>query len=136
MVIDVNLLKRQGKTSGSFVFPFTVEKELALSPDYEFGNAEIQCEVVINDRDVEVYGTISYVVNGQCARCLENASKQVEISFDEVFSERPQEDEYRFKSGKIDLSELVRDNVLFSQPTILLCKEDCEGITVDGIRDN
>lgn len=52
MVIDVNLLKRQGKTGGSFVFPFTVEKELALSPDYEFGNAEIQCEVVINRRGV------------------------------------------------------------------------------------
>ncbi len=136
MVIDINLLKRQGKTSESFVFPFTVDKNLALSPDYEFSDAEIRCEVVINDGDVEVYGTIAYKVNGQCVRCLENASKQVEISFDEVFSERPQEDEYRFKSGRIDLSELVKDNVLFSQPTILLCKEDCKGISVDGSEDN
>ncbi len=133
MVIDVNLLKRQGKTSESFVFPITIDKELALSPDYEFSEAEINCEVFLNGGNVDVYGTLSYVVSGQCARCLGHAGTKVEISFDEVFSERPQEDEYRFKSGKIDLSELIKDNVLFSQPTILLCKEDCEGIKVDEL---
>ncbi len=134
MVIDINLLKRQGKTSEKFKFPFEIDKNLALSPDYEFKNAVLKCEVELKEDYVVVFGEISYTVVGDCVRCLEKTEKPVKVEFDEIFSERPMEDEYSYKSGRLDLGELIKDNVLFSQPTVIYCKDDCDAfknLTID-----
>lgn len=128
MIIDINSIKRQGLDRQTFTFSFEIDKELILDPSYIFTNAKVDGEVVLDGRKVIVKGQISYDASGQCARCVEDAVNHISCPFSEVFSERPEEDEYRYKSGLVDLTELVKDNVLYSQPSIILCSEDCLGL--------
>ena len=127
MVIDVNSLKRQGKTREDISFSVPIDGDLSLSPEIEFCNGKFEGEVVIADK-VEIKGKFSYDAKGVCARCLEPCVNVVEYDVDATFCERPEEDDYAYKSGRIDLKELFFDSVLASQPYLLLCKQDCRGL--------
>lgn len=127
MVIDINLLKRQGKESENLEFDFPIDSEISLSPDITFTQGKFIGELVL-DGKVFVTGTIEATVQGECSRCLEPASELVKIDVDEVFSERPIDDEYRYKSGLVDLSEMFKDKLLANQPTVIYCKQECKGL--------
>ena len=127
MVIDVNLLKRQGKDSENFEFIFSVDSEICLSPDIKFTQGKFTGELVL-DGKVFVTGTLEVLAEGDCSRCLEPAKELVVIDVDEVFSERPVDEEYRYKSGLVDFSEMIKDKLLSNQPTVIFCKEGCKGL--------
>lgn len=127
MVVDVNLLKRQGKESEELDFDFPVDSEINLSPDIKFTKGKFKGELVL-DGKVFVTGMLEVLAEGDCSRCLEPAKELVQIEVDEVFSERPQEDEYRYKSGLVDFSEMIKDKLLSNQPTVIFCKEGCKGL--------
>ncbi len=127
MVIDVNLLARQGKEKEDIFFEFLVKEELILSPEMKIESGNFKGEIFLDDK-IYVNGIITIIVTGPCSRCLQDAKEIVEIEVDEVYSQRPQEDEYGYKSGKVDLTEMVNDKILANQPSILLCDLDCKGL--------
>ena len=127
MVIDINLLKRQGKTCQEINFEFPIDKEVNLTPDIQMVSGEFIGEIQLEDK-VYISGDIKVLVKGVCSRCLADTQEEVLIEVDEVFSERPIEEEYRYKSGMVDLSEMVRDKLLSFQPSVLLCHKDCKGL--------
>lgn len=127
MVIDINKLARQGKSVQDFYFDFPVDKQLVLSPDIVLERGEIQGEIILEDK-VYVQGKITFKISGSCSRCLEDAKQDIQVDVEEVFSQRPQDDEYRYKSGMVDLTEMVKDKILSNQPAILLCDINCKGL--------
>ncbi len=127
MVIDINLLKRQGKTCEQLEFEFPIESGVNLSPDIRLESGKFIGEIVLEDK-VFISGDIKVLAVGECSRCLEKAQEEICIEVDEVFSERPVEDEYRFKSGRVDLSEMIRDKLLSNQPSVILCNKECKGL--------
>lgn len=127
MVIDVNLLARQGKELEDFSFDLLINQDLVLAPETELVNGKIQGTIYLEDK-IYVKGIITFIVKGACSRCLEPANELVEVDFDEVFSQRPVDDEYGYKSGKVDLTEMVNDKILSNQPSVLLCNENCKGL--------
>ena len=127
MVIDINLLKRQGKTCEQLEFDFPIESEVNLCPDIRLESGKFIGEIVLKDK-VYISGDIKVIARGECSRCLADAEEEILIEVDEVFSERPVDDEYRYKSGRVDLSEMIRDKLLSNQPTVILCSKDCKGL--------
>ena len=127
MVIDVNLLARQGKEREPLSFEFPIKQDLILSPEMKITVGEFNGEIVLQEK-IQIRGTITFIVTGECSRCLEDATSKVEIEVDEKFSQRPQDDEYGYKSGRVDLSEMINDKILSNQPTILLCDLNCKGL--------
>ena len=127
MVIDVNKLARQGKESEDICFDFPVKEELIISPEMKIESGEFKGEILLQDK-VYVQGIITLKVSGACSRCLEDAIQLVEIDVEEVFSQRPQEDEYRYKSGLVDLTDMINDKILSNQPSVLLCDINCKGL--------
>jgi len=74
---------------------------------------------------------LSTTASGTCARCLETYPFRIDHDFS--FVAKPASgDEDRalsFYSGdEIDLSPLVREELLLSLPTRPLCREDCPGL--------
>jgi len=80
--------------------------------------------------DVEVTLIISYLLKGQCSYCLSDAQKRIEYETTVLFVPEHSDDDYYYDGNKINLKTAVDDAILMSQPQILLCKEDCEGIDV------
>ena len=88
-----------------------------------------------------VSGMIDADVVFDCTRCLEPIAKHLEILFEAVFVDASEEDtsaeseiadelldESLVEDGKIDMAEVVREQILLAIPEQIFCREDCKGL--------
>ena len=124
--------------------------ELTLSPDQidlDIGGTSLIGEVKFSgetERVTEkahVRGSINAELNVDCTRCLETVTSKLEILFDDVFVD-PAEDSDEIEvalqaeeldesiaiDGKIDIAEVVREQIILALPDQAFCKEDCKGL--------
>ena len=83
------------------------------------------------DVSVGVNFTVSYALEGQCSYCLNAARKEIKKDFDVLFVREKDPDNYYYDGITINLKTAVDDAILFSQPDVILCKDDCTGIDVN-----
>ena len=81
------------------------------------------------ERGVSVTGSVSFVWEGDCRRCLETTGGPVTIDIDEIFQvdAPPDSDIIDFDGDQIDLVPIVADAVVLSLPLAPLCGDDCAG---------
>jgi len=84
---------------------------------------------------VLVTGTAHAELTGECARCLEPITDEVDAGFQELFvydsgrSADDEDDEVRRLEGDLlDLEPLLRDAVVIELPFQPLCSDDCPGL--------
>ncbi|SFP08019.1 YceD family protein [Amycolatopsis rubida] len=88
---------------------------------------------------VLVTGTAAAVATGECSRCLDPVTENVEADLTELFAypgsateETTDEDEIpRLVDDRIDLEPTVRDAVVLALPLAPLCREDCPGLCIE-----
>lgn len=87
---------------------------------------------------VLVTGTAYAVLDGECARCLEPISDEVEVRFQELFvyaehqTSHDEDDEVsRLEDDLVDLEPLLRDAVVLALPFQPLCEDDCPGLCTE-----
>ena len=139
MIIDLIALR------GS---PF--EFEFSLAPeeiDLESNDAKLKSAVKIKGKltkhiaQTDVQGVIRAELEIECTRCLQQIDREAEFAFEAAFvlSENFTEakeaelnandlDVSVFEGDKIDLTELVREQILLNLPEQVFCKEDCRGL--------
>lgn len=85
---------------------------------------------------VLVTGTVAAPLGGQCGRCLEPITDELEVEVVELFAyadsttdETTEEDEVLRVDGElIDVEPVVRDAVVLALPWTPLCRPDCAGL--------
>ncbi|MFP5072269.1 YceD family protein [Pseudonocardia nantongensis] len=85
---------------------------------------------------VYVSGTATARLEGECSRCLDPLSDEIEIRIGELFAypdsvteETTDADEIpRLVDDRFDLTQAVRDAVVTELPMAPLCREDCPGL--------
>lgn len=132
MEIEVRKLNALKKYTGSLQFDYEPPKDICLIPLCEIvGTVKVAGEYEIFDDDsVGIALTVKYLLRGQCSYCLEKAEKEITFTSDITFVREEDDDNYYYDGIKIVLDSAVNDAILISQPTVLLCKEDCKGIDV------
>ncbi len=87
---------------------------------------------------VLVTGTASAAVVGECARCLEPISDEIEVRFQELFVYDDQsvdpDEEFEvsmLQDDLVDLEPLLRDAVVLALPFQPLCQDDCPGLCAE-----
>jgi uncharacterized protein len=87
---------------------------------------------------VLVTGTAQAALEGECARCLEPISDEIEVRFQELFVYEDQDvdpDEElevsTLRNDLVDLEPLLRDAVVLALPFQPLCTEDCPGLCAE-----
>jgi Predicted metal-binding, possibly nucleic acid-binding protein len=78
-------------------------------------------------------GSFSATVSQPCVRCLDPVVEDVEFDVNETYllhgEEDPdQEDVFALESDVLDVSDVVRQNLLIEVSEFPLCKEDCKGL--------
>lgn len=104
-------------------------------------DAKIKGKISKRITQVDVDGDISTVIETECSRCLQPLEKEFEIPFSVSFvtpenytKEKEAEINEKdlqvsvFEGDKIDLSEIVREQILLNLPTQVFCKDDCKGL--------
>jgi uncharacterized protein len=85
---------------------------------------------------VLVSGTVTAQASGECSRCLDPLTEQVEVELTELYAypdsttdSTTDEDEVsRIHDDLIDLEPVVRDAVVLALPQVPVCSEDCPGL--------
>ena len=120
--------------TGSFEFLFEPPEGTCLVPLCRIDGSVKVCGnyEIYDDDSVGVNFTVEYLISGQCSYCLNDAKQAVKQDFDVLFVTEDDPDNYTYDGRVIDLTTAVTDAILFSQPNLILCKEDCGGIDVNN----
>ena len=134
MKIEVKKLNALKKYTGTFEYDYQPPEDICLVPLCKVdGSVKVKGSFEIyKDDSVGVNFTVKYSIKGQCSYCLKDAEKEVEEAFDILFVTEDDPENYRYDGVNIDLNTAVDDAILFSQPNILLCTEDCTGIETNN----
>lgn len=139
MIVDLTTLK-DAQTSFDFsIVPDEIDLEAGAIKLKDAAEVEGNLKKGIVQTDVR--GKVSARIEAECNRCLQAAEVFLDFPFDAVFVTREnytqeKEAELRaddlevsvFEGDEIDLTELVREQILLNLPTQVFCREDCRGL--------
>lgn len=102
--------------------------ELAHVPEDTPVAAELLMESVVEG--ILASGPVAGTMRLTCARCLKPFDAPFNIEVREVFTPAASldDDAYPVQEGFVDLTPMIRDNVVPAMPFAPLCREDCLGL--------
>lgn len=93
---------------------------------------EAVVEVSTDGDTLELSLSVRTVISGECARCLEPVTQDLDFSRSWTLRSRDLEDPDIelpvTEEGVLDLHQLVFQEVVMEAPFLLLCAEDCPGL--------
>ncbi|WP_302705933.1 YceD family protein [Nocardioides cremeus] len=137
LVLDTRELGRrpgsQREVTLSVPAPADLGIDVLLVPEGSPVDIDLRLEAVMEG--VLVTGTARAVLDGECARCLEEIHDDVEVTFQELYvyaehqTSHDEDDEVsRLEDDLLDLEPQLRDAVVLTLPFQPLCTEDCPGL--------
>ena len=130
LVVPVTeLVRRPG--SHKHVHAIVDAEDLALPEARVPDGAPIEVDVELQalSDGIVVHGRVTAPWEGVCRRCLQPARGSTAAEVEEVYQVRPTSEEaFTFDGDAIDLTPLVRENVLVDLPMAPLCRDDCAGL--------
>ncbi|GAA0992688.1 DUF177 domain-containing protein [Acrocarpospora macrocephala] len=96
-------------------------------------DAEVEVDLRLESvmEGVLVTGTAGAPLSGECSRCLDPLTSEIEVEFQELFfysAEDAREDDSLLDGELLDLEPTFRDAVVLALPLSPVCREDCPGL--------
>ena len=131
MLIDIRKLNAQKKYEGHMEFEYSASEDFINIPYVKFvGPVKISFAYELyEDNSLDIHGTITYHLEGKCSRCLKETCQSVEGELDAYFENRKDFEDYGYTNGVVNITQAVEDAIMASMPYVLLCREDCEGLS-------
>jgi DUF177 domain-containing protein len=136
LVLDTRELGRrpgsQREVTRTVPAPADLGIEVLCVPEGSQVELDLRLEAVIEG--VLVTGTAHAGLEGECVRCLEPITDELEGQFQELFvyddhATSEEDDEVSMLEGDLlDLEPLLRDAVVLALPFQPLCQDDCPGL--------
>jgi uncharacterized protein len=143
-VLDTRELGRrpgsQRQVTRTVQAPADLGIEVLRVPEGAQVELDLRLEAVMEG--VLVTGAAYAVLEGECVRCLEPISDEIEVRFQELFvyddqshhrvGDDSEDDEAsRLEDDLLDLEPLLRDAVVLALPFQPLCEDDCPGLCTE-----
>jgi uncharacterized protein len=140
LVLDTRELGRrpgsQREVSRTVPAPADLGIEVLRVPEGAPVELDLRTEAVMEG--VLVTGTARAALEGECVRCLEPISDEIEVRFQELFvyDDREVDPDEELEVSKlqddlVDLEPLLRDAVVLALPFQPLCEDDCPGLCAE-----
>ena len=131
MIIDIRKLNAQKQYTGEMEFEYSAPETLIAIPFVQFASPVKVAFAyeLYEDDSLEIRGTVTYRLEGQCSRCLNPSTMEVQGELDAYFEARSDFEDYGYTNGKVDVTKAVEDAIMLSMPFSLSCGEDCKGIS-------
>ncbi|WP_420122449.1 YceD family protein [Nakamurella sp.] len=140
-VIDTRTLGRRPGTMRTLRIAIPLDTPMGLDVVAVPAGAEVDLDVRLESvaEGVLVSGTAAATATGQCARCLIEVTEPVVAGIRELFAfpdsataATTDEDEIPLVvDDRIDLEQVVRDEVVTALPMAPLCRPDCRGLCIE-----
>jgi uncharacterized protein len=144
LVLDTRELGRRPGSQQEVTFTVPAPTDLGIEvlhvPEGAPVELDLRLEAVMEG--VLVTGTAYAALEGECVRCLEPISDEVEVTLQELFvyddeghhrvGDDTEDDETsRLEGDLLDLEPLLRDAVVLALPFQPLCEDDCPGLCAE-----
>ena len=138
MIIDLASAQTTPKPLNAYVdgAQIDLDEEGAIS-----GTAHFDGEFFRESAKTHLRGTVTAEVELLCTRCAVPLTRSLAIAFEDVFVDAAEEirekdleipvsdlDEQLVAENEIDLTDVIREQILLNLPEQVLCKEDCKGL--------
>lgn len=144
-MLDVRSLGRKPGSMKQLHRVFTIGERIGLEMVGVPVGAEVEMDLTLQSvsEGVLVTGTVDAPLEGECSRCLESFTDELELHITELFAypdstteQTTEEDEiHRLVDDMIDLEPVVIDAVGLELPLQPLCAPDCPGLCPEcGVR--
>ncbi len=115
----------------TFPAPDAIGNPLLEIPAGEFLEISFEAESVADG--VLISGSVRSHAKGECGRCLEKISEDIDQKFQELFFyesriEENDDDLFVMDGDFADIETPIRDAVVLAMPINPLCKADCKGL--------
>ncbi len=125
MELDISRLLAKGEYEGEFSYAYEPPADICLVPLCRVENVKVSGSFVIeNEGCVKVNLRIEYTLKGSCSYCLEDASEDIVWENEIYFIDEQSDDDYYFDGRHLKLDSAVNEELLLSQPGVLLCEKD------------
>jgi uncharacterized protein len=144
LLIEIPRIPPEGQELDEALDPSSVhvdgETEFSLDP----GGRIVAHVDLVDGTTVHVRGTLTARIQVECGRCLERYGVPVRQELDLFYlpreNERPQDQEEEvvlsdrdivvgyYDSERLDLGDVVREQIFLALPLKSLCREDCRGL--------
>lgn len=85
------------------------------------------------------HGHLKSALSASCRRCLADIVVKLDAEVRALFTEDPAEDETAYavsaEAAELDLSEMVREELVLAVPQYVLCRENCRGLCAQCGKD-
>ncbi|MDP4087947.1 MAG: DUF177 domain-containing protein [Bacillota bacterium] len=132
MYIDVNDISKRKDVCKAI--NISIKPDDILKEDSEIkvlDNIDFEGKIYMDEDIFYLDGKISGLLALTCSRCLEGFDFPLNIEMHEKLSLVPNDEDDSIifvDSDKINLNELIENNILMSLPFKKLCSEDCKGL--------
>lgn len=123
----------QREVSRTVPAPADLGIEVLRVPEGSPVQLDLRLEAVVEG--VLVTGTAQASLDGECARCLEPITDEVEVRFQELYvyedhalPEQEDDEASVLQDDLVDLEPVLRDAVVLALPFQPLCQDDCPGL--------
>lgn len=115
-----------------------IRDSLVLSPEeLDLPEAEgfqwhpLRFDYVLTNADnlYVLHGVVKGQLSLECSRCLKPIDYHLDVELTEQFSRRPSDDDiHEFTGDEIDVTGVLRENIILALPVKPLCAPDCRGL--------
>jgi uncharacterized protein len=127
MFIDLERIFNRTGATEKIDFSFKVEDE-ELIPDFARVTGAVENRAGV----VTLSGEARFVLSAPCDRCTEQFSREMQVPFRHTLvtslNDDDNDDFVLVENKKLDLDSLIREDIILSLPTQLLCSEECKGL--------
>jgi len=139
MIVDLITIKDAPASFDFAIEPAQIDLEIETARMKNAAQVEAKVKRGIAQTDVE--GTIRADVEVECNRCLQPVETTLDFPFSAAFVTAENYTQAReaevnpndleisiYEGDKIDMGELVREQILLELPEQIFCREDCRGL--------
>ncbi len=132
MDIDISKLAARGIEEGNFDYSFEAPKDICLVPLCRIENVHVSGSFFIEGEGcVKVNLKLTYTLAGSCSYCLADASEDITWENEIYFVDEQSDEDYYFDGKWLKLDSAVKEELLLSQPGVLLCAKDKDSTEED-----
>lgn len=139
MIVDLTDIEGSSRSFEFSISPGELDLE---NPNFRpTSDVEVMCEVVKRAAQIGLKGSIRAEAEVDCSRCLEPVSHKLAIDFTASFV-TPENFSFGKERGvsaddldtdildgdRLDLKEVVREQILLNVPEQVFCRPDCKGL--------
>lgn len=130
-VLRVRDIARKPGESREFSFQTSFGDRVGEGIAWVDGDAQVRVEGMLESvhEGILATGRSSVEATGECSRCLNPLTLELEIDFGELFAyDRSEDFELFVIDESVDLEEVVRDAAVLALPFQPVCRPDCAGL--------